>query len=254
MVTRYQVQDLYTKGVDFVVPREGEGEPWKMHMRKMNPQEQQRAVRGANAARIRLMKILDRDPVEDDDRLILEESVKDIGSGERDDLIDFLIAMNHATRRIMLEQEIAAEDEWAKDDRLQALTDAWDAEMQIEFSKGEEERSTESQELFDQLGKYSDQVEDKLDGNDNVYRDELEVLNEDDLSLKVMRHILERDAGVLWMKVFRDYQILYGCEDRESKECLYDDIKQIASIPPGVYAIYLKAITDVSLPVVDLKS
>ena len=250
MVTRFQLEDLYTRGKDFSVPGK-DGEILELHLRKLNPQQQQRAVRAANAARIRMMQVLNRDPETDDDRLILEDRLTEMGG--RQDLIDFLVKVEASLRHQAVEQEIASEEEWAKEGRIQALYDAWTVEMQAEYAKGPEQRSTESQELFDQLEEFAERVSARVKVLSDAYADELDELQDEEIRSKAMKVLLDRDAGTIWLKTYRDYQILYGVEDKETGDKLYTSIDQVLEVPPVLYGYYLDTINSSEIPTTDLK-
>lgn len=250
MVTKFDIQDLYTRGADFKIPGP-DNSFWDLHIRKLNPVEQKKAVRAANAARVRLMKVLTRDPETDDERLLLEEQLEDIGDGSRDDMIDFLVSANVTMKTQAIEQEVAADEKW--EEEIQALHDAWDEDVQADYALGPDERSAETQDIYDQLKEFADDVEKKVEGAKKIIRNDLEKLSDEDLREKVMKMLLERDAGMVWLKTFRDYQILYGIEDKETSERIYSSIEEVVSLPTELYTHYLHAIELITVPTLDLK-
>lgn len=248
-VSRHDIEELYSVGKKVNVAPE-DHEPVEIFFRKINSSQQQKAVRKANAARVRLMQILNR-PDDDDEKLAMTGEANEL---TREDKITYLAEIQVATYRPKIEQELSEEEEWASEGRLQALVDSWDDEAVLEYLKGEGERSLENQEIFDQMKKFSDTIDEKLETKRGNSTRHFEAMDDEQLLKDILKSYLERESGLEWLRVFRNHQILYGVENEETNEKIYSSISEVENIPTELYQIYLNAIEDISVPVTEVKS
>lgn len=248
-ISRHDIEELYSIGQKVNVAPPGH-DPVTVFFRKINSPQQQKAVRKANAARIRLMQVMNR-PDTDDEKMSIVGEVEELA---REDKIVYLTELQVATYRPKIEQELSEEKEWAEEGYLQSLIDAFDDEALLDYMKGDEERSVETQELFDQMKRFTDAVDGKLEIKRGNSTKHFEAMSDDQLTMAVTKSYLEREAGIAWLRVFRDHQILFGVENLETGEKIYSSIGDIDNIPTELYQIYLGAIEETSVPVTELKS
>ena len=197
VVDRNTIADLYIQGTSFELtnPKDPD-DPIKLFMKKLGPLTQQKALKKANAARLKENLVMKRDD-DDEDKMDVYNDVLEIG--ERDEWITYLAEMEIAGERQFLEQELSQEDEWAEDDYLQGLLDSWDDEMQAEFDKGEGNRSEECQQIWDEMTRFNNILESKLKKRRNKAEAELEALDDNELFDKVAKSLSERNASIAWL-------------------------------------------------------
>jgi hypothetical protein len=249
VISRRSLEDLYQTGemVDVSPAQDGSVE---VFIRKMGPSQQQTAVRKANAARIRVKQLANREE-DDDQKLVILEEVDKLTP---EDQITYLTEVEIASEKEKIEQELSEEEEWAEDGRLQALVDAWEDGLLEEWLKGEGERSQESEDVFNEMKRFADAVEEKMKARRDNARADIEEMTEEEIYQKVLDNYIDREAGLTWIKVFREYQILFGVEDPETHEKIYDNIEQVEMLPNELWAHYLAGIDRLTVPSLDLKS
>lgn len=249
-LNRLQIEEMYIQGTDLEVPNPSDPEGgYTLFIRKMNPNQQQIAVRKANAAQIKMKKLISSqdDP---DELLIFENEVDEIGG--REEHIEHISLIHAAGERAKVEQEVSAEDEWSEEGYLQSLVDSWTDEMQADLLK-EDDADPETKRIFEEMQRFSESVNTKVEVIQKLKVEELNSLSDGQVRLQILKDTIERAAGMEWLRVFRDYQILYGIEDPSNHERIYAKIEEVQALPLALYKIYVQGITDMSLPVTDLK-
>jgi hypothetical protein len=252
-VSRHDLQELFITGtmVTLERPDDPDAEPIKFYVKKLTPGQQERAVRKAQACRATLMKLWDR-PDDDLDKVLLMADVDAIG--DRDDKIKYLAAAKVAQERSSIEQELSETDKWGEDGYLQGLVDAWTEERQDAWAEDPEGVDEEIRRNFEALKEFSTELENRLQRERDSKELDYDRLDESVLGRKLFDLLLEHKTGSEWLRTFRNYQILYGVLDPETKTPIFDDISQIEDVPLEVYKVFLNAITGLSLPPVEVKS
>ena len=154
---------------------------------------------------------------------------------------------------------MSEEGEWAEDDYLQSLVDAWDLETQLQYTsaKAEDEDAVvdpEVEEIYKEIKRFNDELDEKLKNQKIGLVKEHQQLSEKELELLVLDALLERDASIEWLRTYKDTQILYGVMDRETMTRIYDTSKEVADIPTPLYRIYIEALTPTAILPKELKS
>lgn len=244
-LTRRDLEDLWKTGKEYDVSPGGDGSAMA-YIRKLGPTQQGTAVRMANAERAKY-QLMD----EDDPRYL--SMMSDVIDLDRTEKIDRLALTDIQEAREIIEQEISEKPEWAEDDRLQSLVDLWESGLALEYSKGEKERSEESEKVFQEIKRFSDEVEERVDAKlkkaQRKYKDEPdEVLNK-----KIVKQQIDYEASMAWLRTFRMYQILFGVQSLD-REPLFENIGDVESISGELFAKLVDAISDLTLPSTEVKS
>jgi hypothetical protein len=249
VVNRRMLEELYVQGKKIDVSPDPEN-PVYVYVRKLGPAQHQTAVRKANAARVKTKSLIDSD---DEERILL---LGEVASSSLEEKVHYLAEFELGQAREKIEQEISESDEWKDEDGddIQAIVDAWDEDMQIDYSKGEGKRSEESEALFNKMKAFNDLVEERLGVAREKARDEIGLKGEDYINREFDKSILDREAGLQWLKTYREYQILYGIEDPETKEKIYSSVDEVKDTPVELWSKYIEAIDEMNLTAVELKS
>jgi hypothetical protein len=250
--SRNEFQDLFSVGVEVKIPiPDKDGETLDFFMRKLTPGQQERAMRQANAARIRLSKLWEMDD-NDDDKIILLDEIDQVG--DHDDKLRFLADTDVAGDFAAMEQELSEEDKWSDDGRIQALTDAWTEEMQTEFAESAPgECSDECQAIFDGIKEFSTELDNIVKKERENREATLSSLSEEAIYRKLFDVLTEHRASQEWLAVFRNNQILHGTLDLESRKKVFDNLGQVDDMPLEIYRGLLEGITRMQMSPVEVK-
>ncbi len=249
VLNRLQLEDMYAQGMDFEIPHptDSESASVTVYIRKMNPNQQQRAVRKANAAQIKMKQLAEGDS---DELLIFQNEIDEMGG--RDAWIEHLSTIHAAGERAKIEQEVSAEEEWAEEGYLQSMVDLWDDEMQLDYLKGDD-ASDETKRIWEQMQKFSSSVESKVEVIQKLKAEDYEQQSDDEIRALLLKDTLNRNSGMEWLRVYRDYQILFGVEDPDSHTKLYENINEVENLPLELYKVFVQGIASMSTPVTELK-
>jgi hypothetical protein len=252
--SRKDMQELFSTGVSAKVPIPGdEDNTLDFFVRKLTPGQQEKAMRQAQASRIRLSKLWDRDD-NDNDKIILMDELDQIG--DNDDKVKFLAENEIASKRPAMEQELSEEDKWAEDSKIQTLTDAWTEEMLDLFTNTPEgeDLPEECNRIWLGLKEFSDELEHLVRRATEEKEMELLSLDEDAIERKVFDVLVEHHSSMEWLRVYRNYQMLYGVLEEESRKRVFDQIDQVDEMPLEIYRSLLNAITELQISPVEVKS
>ncbi len=247
VLSRESLDDLYKSGKEYDVSPFQDGSAM-IYMRKLGPTQQGVAVREANSARIKTTLL-----AEDPDNVETLEIRKDLESLSRDQKVEQLALASIAEERQKAEQEVSDKEKWLDDGKLQALVDAWESGLMVDYMAGEKKRSKESERVFDEMKEFTDAVDEKTKNKLEVAKVKFEKCSDEVLDGKMIKAQIEYDASLSWMRVFRMHQILYGVHNLE-RERMYDAMEDVETIPAELFAKFIDAIADLALPAIEVKS
>lgn len=209
---RRRLSDLYVKGRE-LAPTDGNGEPVKVWLNKLNEVDRESCLRRANAAKARYM--IEADNESSDQFAAMYAEARDVRS--RDELVAFLISEEAQTARRRIEAEIAGtEDKWSEDDYLQGLIDAWigdDENPGLSATIVEDPDDPEAQRVSAELDKFEAQVRAELDVERNRLVKDWEDVEIDTLRRKAAHRLVELKAGEEFIREFRRQQIFYAVRE-----------------------------------------
>lgn len=240
MAKRRRLNDLYIVGKEVTVD-DGSGDPITVYLRKINQVDQEEAVRRSNAAR---SKILASQKSPDD--LFCESLRYQVQALDRDTILDNLAATQVIDQIASIESEVAHEDEWAKDEYLQGLQDAWADGTMAKYVEHPEDE--EAKHVFDELTRYNTLVQERVL---KVQADTKESFDErDDVSLQelMLKDLLEREGEAAWVKEFRKCQVWLATHDNpRAKERYFTSRKELDDLDVKVYEQLLVAYRDMEV-------
>lgn len=234
-----RLADLYVTGQE-VTLNDGEGEAIAVYVRKLNPVDQEGALRRANAQRSRAMSVK-HDP-ESDGYAIARGSVDELS---RDDLLEYLVEDERQSRLPVLTAELAAEDEWAKDDYLSGLRDAWDDggvhEQHLTEPDDETERIQAELERFDTALKNI--TESHLDS----FRSDVEEKTDEQLRDTVFDKILVVQASIAWLTEYRKCEVWKAVREVDKRTPYFLSREEVDELPREVLNTLMTVYAEISV-------
>lgn len=213
---RKKLSDLFVTGTE-VEFADGSDNPPKVWIQKLTPHETQEA---ADKARPEKMKILSIRRLPDDDPAKLRY-IDEVESTleTKDDMISFVIADKIEKASISAQEEIAAKDEWAKDDYLEGLQAAWRDELKDKYFEDQEDE--EAVRVFEQLQKYTNQVTDEIKARVDDLKNEVDHLDEETLKTRCVKKLIGIYSDSALLETFQRYQLYFAVRDPESHSKRY---------------------------------
>ncbi len=246
-LTRKSLEDLYEAGREYDISPHSDGTAM-IYIRKLGPLQQAEAVRKANAERTKIKTLLD--DKENEEYLTL---VREAAEVDREEKIEQLAQTEVAEDRAKIEQEISEKEDWASDDKLQGLVDAWEGGLLEEWLKGEGLRSEESERVYADITRFNDEVVKKLEGRLKQAKRPLQDKTDDELNDMVAEAQVEYEASIAWMRTFRLYQIVFGVHDTDRNR-MFDHIDEVSSLPSELFGKLVDALLDLTTPTLEVKS
>lgn len=231
------LKDLYRRGRIVVLDDEeievdGDGnevalEPAKVWLQKPSHIEFEAGQRAANAAKARVLAL--RRNTDSIEYLAITAPAE---SMTREELVDFLSMQAMVEKQPVIEAELAAEEEWSKDQYLEGLREAW-VDLQVEYvGLPDEEKSPESKRVFAELQRFRDELDARASGVARAVAKDLEGASEERMRTQVIDTYLDLEASQAWLTEIRYQRLLYGVRDPEnhSKRLLLtkDDLAELS--------------------------
>lgn len=241
------LNDLYQVGRTVEID-DGQGDPVAVWIQKLNPNDHEQALRKASAARAVLLTY--KNAPDSEEWQLAYSDTHDLG--DRDVLVDFLAQDAITKKRMSLEAEIAADDEWAKDEYLQGLFDAWRGGVNADFARDAED--PEAKRVFDELKRYADQVTERLEKALPGIKREFAVLPDEELRQNAVEQLLMRRADNAFVKEYEICEIWLAARKPEDHSKYYfNDRDQVRSLAPKVYEQLLNAYREISVDPIEGK-
>lgn len=207
-----RLSDLYVRGRELSVS-DGEGEPVKIWLAKLNELDRETAVRRANAAKARYL--IDGDNEEGDRFVAAYGEMREIE--EREDLVIFLIADDVAKARRRIEAQLAADEEtWGKDDYLQGLLDAWLGDEEspgLGKAQMEDPQDPEAKRVWSEIDRYQQEVTKAIRAESDSLMKDFDDLDLDDIRRKAAHKLLELRANEEFTREFQRQQLFFAVRD-----------------------------------------
>lgn len=224
---RRRLGDLYVLGKPLTLD-DGNG-PVDVWLQKINPVEHEDSLRRAGQARaVHLSYVRDKTS---DMFISAAQDTRDFAS--HDSLVATAISRNLVDFMNRTEAEIAAEEEWSKDDYLQALVDRWqgdelndDLGLKAVFAKHPED--PEAKRVHDELARYEAQVEKIVAPERERLLEDWKDAPLDELIDIATEKLLERRADNVFMQEAEIWQLYYAVRLPENHSKRYfDDVDEV---------------------------
>lgn len=215
MVKKRRLSDLYVVGKELVFD-DGSGEPLTIWLQKLNPMEHEAAMRRAAGARSRIMS--GKHEVE------LEMAQDEAASFGRVGWIEYLTSDALGKKLHSLEAELAAEEEWSKDDYYQGLKDAWEASLEQALVEDPDDMS--ALKVQEELNRFREQLEKRVEGERERITADYETKEDDDLERRVVDRLIGTRADVAWLTEFRKCEIWLAARDADDHHAKYFESRE----------------------------
>lgn len=215
MVKRRRLTDLYVTGKEVTVNDDSGEDPIVVYLQKLNPMDNEQALRKAGAARSRILS-WGKNP-DSDEFLSVESEVWDIK--ERDTLIEYLIQEDLSNKYASTEAELAAEDEWSKDNYFQGLRDAWEGGLAEEWAADPED--ADAKRVQSELKRFDDRVSERVEQEAEHLRSQWRDIPEHELRSEVTGKFVKMRADMEWLREFRKCELWLSTREAENHKKLY---------------------------------
>jgi len=201
-----RLSDLYVTGAEVIFEEESDN-PIVLWVQKLTPAETQEAVNRSRPAKSKITSIK-RLPDDASERLLYFDQMDEYGLYEDRDKIQFLIQPKLNQYAISAEARIADEKEWSEDDYLIGLQTAWNDEMKNRYAVDPED--AEAKRVYDELFKYSKQVQAEIDAEEKELIYEIQDLTTEELDRKVINKLIEDHGDSALIDEFRKQQLFFA--------------------------------------------
>lgn len=229
---RRRLADLYKVG-KMVTVTDDEGNEVEVWIQKISPIEMRRALDAAHAARAKVAAA--RNAPDDDERRVSAsiEAEWDGFIGPREQMIDFLAGAEIAKVRQTHEAELAAEDEWSKNDYYSGLRDAWQDGLQEKFNADPDDK--EASHVFKELSRFMAEMDKRVEREVKAIRRGYNSDTDEELRRKVIDSLIESESDQAWIECFRKTQLYFAVRDPEDKTTFYfEEVDEIDVLDPRV--------------------
>lgn len=220
MPARRRLSDLYVTGKEVTID-DGHGAV-TVWLQKCNPVENGDALRHGAARRASAMTYAkNRDSM---DWHSATRDVQDFMS--RDALLDLAIREELHKRRVRIEGEHAADEEWAKDDYIKGLVDAWEgtsgdeeegshAEVQLALKDrfALDENDLEAKHVHDELDRFDLEVEALVDAERASLIADWEGAPDEELVDKAVERVLEQRASQAFSDEYETWTLYWATRE-----------------------------------------
>lgn len=244
MTKKKRLSDLYVVGRELTFG--DDDDQVTVFMKKMNPIDQESAIRKANSARSRMLSILrDRDS---DEYFAVLGQTEDIGNHEA--LVEFVIASKLMDFRQAREAELAAEEEWAKDNYLQGLRDAWEDELkEVHFTKP----TDESTRVLAELTRFDEAVNALVVAEHDELFHTYSKRTDDELRKNAADAMISMAADTTWVREFRKAEIFYSVFEEDKKTRYFEDFEEIDGLSTEVIIRLMEAYRNLEMDPIEGK-
>jgi hypothetical protein len=244
MPAKRRLEDLYVVGREVVVDDQ-RGDPVVVWLQKLNPVELNSVMRIANAARARVRSV--RSDKNSDEYMSMWLDVLDWE--QKEDLVEYLVAESLMRIQERHEAELAAEEEWSKDDYLQGLRDAWEGGLKDQHMYDPDD--VEVRRVLSELQRFSQAAEERAADDVAAARAELAAQPMSDLQEQALDRVINYKSNAAWLDEFHRGELLYGVRQIDDHKAYYFTKRADLDLLTGevlstLYAAYSELSVDVT--------
>lgn len=224
-------------------------------MQKMNPMEQEKAVRKAQAVRARF--IAQADP---EDELTLS-IVSDAYEMDFDGLLNYIVMDEISSKFSVIDARVAEENDWNENDYLTGLLDSWNGDPADEtviplsevYAKRDEDemdpaRVKEAERVWDELQRYNEQVNEAVEEERAALSDQYAALEHERLIQIVREKLIKTHADIIWAVDYRKNQLMYSIRENDNHDQYYfSNRAEIDALPEQVISALYDAFNDLMI-------
>lgn len=246
MSVKRRLEDLYVLGKE-VTFDDGNGDPVTVWLQKLNPVELSTALRRANAARSRV-RTIKNDPTSDEYQSYWLEVLDFETAGA---LAEYLAAEGAMRAQEREEARLGAEEEWATDDYLQGLRDAWTEGL------GEKHLIDPDEETIRVIGELDRFQALASEAAEVVAAEILAEYQAKDLEIlrdEALERIISYHSNAAWLDEFHKVELWKGVRDPVKHNTYYFDKRdQVDNLSAFVVGRLTNAYAELSVDVVEGK-
>lgn len=241
MTKKRHLRDLYVRGVVHTFD-DGEGEPITVYLKKLNTNENEEAIRKANAVRARVVSAARDDATEAHQAIALE-----VEESEREDLVEYLIQEEVAKKRESIQAEVAGSDKWNDEDYLQGLHDSW-AEGGMNDRHAEDPEDPEAKAVFEKLKEFTEEVDGFVEKETVGLRRDWKDVHIDTVREKSLQHLIKTRGDLAWVEEYRKCEVYIATRDPENhRERYFEDRSELDEIETEVLLQLLRTYRDIDV-------
>ena len=202
-----RLTDLYQRGKEVTIGDEDGS--ITVYMAKPNDLENRKAIEKAQGARVTHLSL--RKNKDDPRRAQYQDQIFAYGLDDKENLINIVISEAVGEAVGTSSERIAAEDEWANEDYILGLREAWVNGLEHTFTLDPEDE--EAKRVFEELLRFEEQVEVEVDA---VKADLISVLEDrpyDDIVEDAIVRLIEIDANNVWTESYLRWRLFYSVRD-----------------------------------------
>lgn len=242
MPAKRRLEDLYVVGKELPID-DGQGEV-KVWLQKLSPVDSASVLRRANMARAKVRTVR-RDKQSDE---YLDMWIEVLEWDDQATLIEYLVAEDLMRVRERVEAELAAEDEWAKDDYLQGLRDAWESGLSETYFTNPND--IDARRVYGELERFAAEAEARGKDDVDAARAKFEAMEFGVLQEKAFDRVISYRGSAAWLEEYHRSELLYGVREAENHKAYYfktpEDIDQLSAEVLGLlYREYAALSVDV---------
>lgn len=253
-----KLNDLFVTGKEFAIGDDSGADPVTIWMQKLNPAEHSLAVRRANAERAKIyaLKKADREcPYcggSTDEKDILDSLLNSVYDMKPNHRRDILVDAEMDNKTASINAELAAEDEWATDDYLAGLMEAWPT-LEVDWAN-DPEAHPEGKRVKAELDRFKVQASELIQQAREDIVAKYEMYSEDEIVRKMLDHLVEQHADFAWLQEYRMQQLFYSVRDpQKKKDHYFTERSEVDQLSVEVLARLIDEYQNLSVDVIEGK-
>lgn len=224
-------------------------------MQKLNPVEQEQAVRKAQAVRARFLA--QRKSPDDELVISIASEAYDM---DHNALVDYIVVEEASTNYSAIEARIAEENGWNENDYLLGLLDSWNGQgegndkplSEVYQNRDEDGMDPgdvkEAENVWKELNRYNEEIGAAIEEERVTLRAQYEAMNEEALRDLVQEKLVKAHADIMWALEFRKNQLFYSVRDVSDHDQYYfENRDEINRLPDKVMIPLYEALNDITL-------
>lgn len=248
---RRRLSDLYKIGKEVSFDLPGEDEPLVVWVQKLTPAEEKIAVTKARPAKAKIATIK-RLPEDSDEKFYYYDKLDEARFDTDRKKLEYLVEEKLGEYALSVEAEIGDQDEWAKEDYLVGLQEAWNDGLKATLATNPDD--PDARRVFAELQRFTEEVEEAVVNRQNQLIYEIQDLDEEELDKRVVRKLIEDDSSQEMYSEFRKWQVYlatrYGDDHNER---YFEDRDELERTDFSIYIKLLSAYIDINVDGVEGK-
>lgn len=228
---RRRLSDLYVTGREVNINDDTGEDPVTVWVQKLNPVENDDALRRGSSHRARILSFK-KDP-DSEDYKRAEVDVHDFMN--REQMVQAAIRDELEDWQTRIEAENAAEESWSKDDYLQGLVDLWEGtedEPGLKETYAANPADPEAARVNGELERFNEQVLEQVEAKRVTLHADWAGASDDDLLAKAVSRLFEVRATNEFVAEYEVWQVYYATRQAEDHSKLYfrdaDEVRRTA--------------------------